>query len=179
MIIMMKVISTKLPVDQAKRFHEVAEAQGETRSSLLKRLILECLQSADEEDEPIPASIPHQGAVLTKDLYSEYPPQDPRQKQTKTLTSTSRLDNNLLGNESVDRFLNSASLSTSRQPVYHNTEPSRSATSREQSSDIGVIILLLLIVWGLCLTPVDTDGRAPKRLAQGIGAGIYRQRYHS
>lgn len=176
---MMKVISTKLQVEQVERFQKLAEAQGETKASQLKRLVLEYLQSADEVDEPIPTSRPHQAAVLAKGLNSQYLPHDPCQKQTKTLTSTSGLDSGLPSNAGADSPLNPAPLSTSRQPDFHNAEPGRSATSPEQSSGIGWLILLGLIVWGLCSTPVDTAGRTPKRLAQGIGAGICRQRYHS
>lgn len=175
---MMKVLSTKLPIDQAERFQELAEAQGETKASQLKRLVQEYLQSVDEVDELIPASRPLQAAVLAKGLHSEYLPHAPNQKQTRTLTSTSGLDSDLQIREDVNHPSNPAPLST-RQPDFHNAEPGRSATSPKQSSGIGWLILLGLIVWGRGSTSVDTAGRTPKRLAQGIGAGVCRQLYHS
>jgi hypothetical protein len=174
----MKVISTKLPVDQVERFQEVAEAQGETKASLLKRLVQEYLQKADRVDELVPAGRPNQVAVLDKG-HSEYPPRDPHQKQTKTLTSTFGLDSGLPGSAGVDRPFNPAPSSTGRQPVYHNTEAARSDNPPEQSSGIGWLIILVLIVWGLRSMPVDTTGRTRKRLAEGIGPGIYHQRYYS
>jgi hypothetical protein len=176
---MLKVLSTKLPVDQVERFQEVAEAQGETRSSQLKRLVTEFLQSADKVDELATADRPNQVAVLDKGLTSKHLRQDPHQKPTETLTSASGLDSSLPGNAGVDHSLNPEPLSTSRQPVYHNTQAARSDNPPEQSSGIGALICLglaLLILW---LTPVDTAARTPKRLAQGIGPGIYRQRYLS
>jgi hypothetical protein len=174
---MLKVLSTKLPTDQAERFQAVAKVQGESKSSLLKRLVQEYLQSADEAVELIPASRPHQVAVLDKGLTSKHLRQDPHQKPTETLRSNSGLDSGLPGNAGVDRPLNPAPLSTGRQPVYHNTEAARSDNPPEQSSGIGALICLglaLLILW---LTPVDTAGSTRKRLAQGIGPGIYRQLY--
>ena len=50
---MQRVLSTKLQLDQVDRFEQVAEAQGETKASLLKRIALEYLQSAGMVDEPI------------------------------------------------------------------------------------------------------------------------------
>jgi hypothetical protein len=176
---MMKVLSTKLKVDEIDHFAAMAERQGESKSGLLRRLVLDYLQSADEVDELIPASRPHQVAVLDKGLHSKRLPHDPYQKQTRTLTSTSGLDSSLPSNVDVDRPLSPSPLSTSRQPDYHNGEQSRSATPPEQSSDIGLLIFLGLLVLSLGSTSVDTAGRTPKRLAQGIGASICRQRYYS
>ena len=176
---MQRVLSTKLQLDQVDRFEQVAEAQGETKASLLKRIALEYLQSAGMVDEPIPTSRPHQTAVLAEGLHSEYLPHDPHQEQTKTLTSTYGLDGSLPSNVDVDRPLSPSPLSTSRQPVFHNAEPGRSATSPKQPSGIDWLIILGLLVLGLRSTSVDTAGRTPKRLAQGIGAGVCRQLYHS
>jgi hypothetical protein len=176
---MLKVLSTKLPVDQVERFQEVAEAQGETRSSQLKHLVTEFLQSADKVDELATAGRPNQVAVLDKGLTSKHLRQDPHQKPTETLTSASGLDSGLPSNAGVDRSLNPAPSSTGRQPVYHNTEAARSDNPPEQSSGIGWLIILVLIVWGLRSMPVDTTGRTRKRLAEGIGPGIYHQRYYS
>lgn len=175
---MKQVLSTKVSAAQAELFQESAEAQGESRASLLRHLVEEYLQSADKVDEQIPTSRPNQVAVLDKG-HSEYLPHDPHQEQTRSLTSTAGLDNGLLGNAGVDRPLNPTPPSTSGQPVYHNAKPGRSATPPEQSSDIGCLMFWSLVVLILWSTPVDTAPRARKRLAEGIGAGICRQRYHS
>ena len=115
---MLRVLSTKLRVDQVESFQKEAEAQGETKSGLLKRLVQEFLKSADRVEELIPVSIHHQVAVLDKG-HSEYSPHYPHQEQTKMLTSTSGPDSDI-SSTCVDRPLNAASLSTSRKPASHN-----------------------------------------------------------
>ncbi len=47
---MLKVLSTKLKVEEINRFAEIAEQQGETKSGRLKRLVLECLDNYSEAD---------------------------------------------------------------------------------------------------------------------------------
>jgi hypothetical protein len=177
---MQRVLSTKLQVDQVERFEQVAEAQGETKASLLKRIALEYLQSAGKADEPILTSRPRQATVLAKGLHSEYLPHDPNQKQTETLTTTSGVGSCLPSSVRVDRPLNPAPLRASGQPVYHNAEPRRPAISPKQSPSIGWLILLGIIsAWYLRSQSVDAVDRTPKRLAQGIGAGICRQLHQS
>jgi hypothetical protein len=173
---MMKVLSTKLPVDQVERFQEVAEAQGKTRASLLKRLVEECLQKVDEVDKPSPASMSRQAAALEKN-HGKHLSLDHCLKQTGMLTSTSGLDSSQPSIACVSRTLKSASLNKNGLSVYYNAEPSRPPTPSQPSSDISLLILVGLVVLIICSTPVDTTSRAPKRLAQGIGAGICRQRY--
>jgi len=169
---MLRVLSTKLRVDQVESFQKEAEAQGETKSGLLKRLVQEFLKSADRVEELIPVSIHHQVAVLDKG-HSEYSPHYPHQEQTKMLTSTSGPDSDI-SSTCVDHPLNAASLSTSRKPASHNAKQSRSANSPKQPSDIGWLIIMGLLVLGLMSTSAETTGRAPKRLAQGIGPGVCR-----
>jgi hypothetical protein len=171
-----QVLSTKVSASQAELFQESAEAQGESKASLLRRLVEEYLQSDEKVDELVPASRPNQVAVLDKGN-SVYLPNDTSQKQTRTLTSTSGLDSSLPDNSGVEHPLNPAPSSTGRQPVYHNTEAARSDNPPEQSSGIGWLIILVLFVWGLRSMPVDNTGRTRKRLAEGIGPGIYRQFY--
>lgn len=173
---MQRVLSTKLRVDQVDRFEQVAEAQGETKASLLKRMVLEYLQGAGKVDEPIPTSRPHQATVLAKGLHSEYPPHDPYQKQTEMLTSTPGVDSCLPSSARVDYHLNSAPLRTSGQPAYHNAESGKPITSPKQSSGIGWLWLILwgISVWYLRSQSVDVVDRPRRRLGQGIGLGVYR-----
>jgi len=172
---MQRVLSTKLHVDQVERFEQVAEAQGETKASLLKRMVLEYLESASEVDEPVSTSRPRQTTVLVKGMHSEYLPHDPYKKRTETLTTTSGVGSCSLNNECVDNTLNPTPLRTSRQPIYHNAELSRPATSPKQSSGAGWLILLgIICVWYLRSQSVDAVDRPRRRLSQGIGIDVYR-----
>jgi hypothetical protein len=171
---MLKVLSTKLEVEEIDRFAEIAEQQGESKSGLVRRLVLDYLDGGSKADRIAstgtsdPANSSNKGLLIHGEgLHSHQP-------QTKTQKCASAVDSGLQIHENVDRPLNPALLPINRQPVYHNTEPSRPATSPKQSSGIGWLILLVLLIWGLRSTSVDTVDHAPRRLAQGIGLGIYR-----
>ncbi len=178
---MSKVLSTKLKADEADRFEEMAEQQGESKSGLLRHLVLHHLDGGSKADRVAstgasnPANSSNKGLLIHGEgLHSEYLPPVHHQPQTKAQKRTSAVDIGLPIHEDVDRPLNPALLPISGQHVYHNIEPRRSATSPKQSSGIGWLILLGLLVWGLGSTSVDTVDHAPRRLAQGIGLGIYR-----
>jgi len=176
-----KVVSTKLTVDELDRFTAVAEKQGETKAGLLKHLVLDYLDGGSKAGRVAstgasnPANSSNKGWLIHGEgLNSEYLPPVHHQPQTKTQKRTSAVDIGLPIHEDVDRPLNPALLPISGHHVHHNVEPRRSATSPKQSSGIGWLILLGLVVWGLRSTSVDTVDHAPRRLAQGIGLGIYR-----
>ncbi len=178
---MPKVLSTKLKADEVDRFAEMAEQQGKTKAGLLKHLVLDYLDGGSKADRVAftgtsdPANSSNKGLLIHGEgLYSEYLPPVHHQPQTKTQKLTSVVDIGLPIHEDVDRPSNPALLPICRQPVYHNVEPRRSATSPKHSSGIRWLILLSLLVWGLRSTSVDTVDHAPRRLAQGIGLGIYR-----
>jgi hypothetical protein len=178
---MLKVLSTKLKVEEINRFAEIAEQQGETKSGLSRRLVLEYLDNYSEADRVTstgtssPANYSEKGLLIhSEGLHSGYLPPVHHQPQTKTQKCTSAVNSGLPIPEDVNRPLNPDLLPTSRQPVYHNAEPGRPATSPKQSSGIGLLILLCLLTCGLRSTSVDTVDHAPRRLAQGIGLGVYR-----
>ena len=152
---MSKVLSTKLRVGDIDWFTAMAKQQGESKSGLLRRLVLGYLDGGSKADRVAstdtsnPANSSNKGWLIHGEgLHSEYLPPVHHQPQTKTQKCTSAVDSGLSIHEDVDRPLNPALLSISRQPVYHNAEPGRSATSPKQSSGIGWLILLGLLVLG-------------------------------
>jgi len=170
---MSKVLSTKLKVEDVDRFTEVAEQQGESRSGLLRRLVLDYLDGGSKADRVAstgtsnPASSSKKGLLLHGEgLHSKCLSPVHCQPQTKMQKSTSAVDSGLPIHEDVDRPLNPALLSITRQPVYHNAELGRSATSPKQSSGIGWLILLGLLVLGLgsgSTTAVDCAAEPVRR----------------
>ena len=177
---MLKVLSTKLKVEEIDRFAEMAEQQGESMSGLLRRLVLDYLDGGSEADRVAstgtsnPASFSNRGLLIHDEgLNSEYLPPVHHQPQTETQKCTSVVDSGLPIHEDVDRPLNPALLSISRQPVYHNAELGRSATSPKQSSDIGWLILLGLLVLGLGSGSTTAVDRAAEPVRRRPLLGVY------
>ena len=177
---MLKVLSTKLTVDEIERFNTAAKQQGLSKAGLLKRLAQEYLDESNKVDRFSGVSEPNQNSSSKKDwlihgegLHSEYLPPVHHQPQTKTQKCTSAVDSGLSIHEDVDRPLNPALLSISRQPVYHNAEPGRSATSPKQSSGIGWLILLGLLVLGLGSGSTTAVDRAAVPVRRKPLLGVY------
>ena len=150
---MLKVLSTKLKLEDVERFAEMAEQQGESRSELLRRLVLDYLDGSSKAD---------------------------RVASTGTSNPTSSSKKGLLLHgeglpihEDVDRPLNPPLLPIGRQPVYHNAEPGRPATSPKQSSGIGWLILGGLLVGGLLLEPTTAVDRAAVPVRRKPLLGVY------
>ena len=170
---MLDVLSTKLKLEDIDRFAEVAEQQGKTKSGLLRHLVLGYLDGGSKADRGTstdtsdPANSSNKGLLIHGEgLPSEYLPPIHHQPQTKTQKCTSAVDSGLSIHEDVDRPLNPALLSISRQPAYHNAEPGRSATSPKQSSGIGWLIVGGLLVLGLgsgSTTAVDCAAEPVRR----------------
>jgi len=153
---MLKVLSTKLKAEEIDRFVEMAEQQGESKSGLVRRLVLDYLNGSSKADRVAstgasnPGNSSNKGLLIhCEGLNSEYLPPVHHQPQTKTQKSASVVDSGLPIHEDVDRPLNPPLLPIGRQPVYHNAEPGRPATSPKQSSDIGWLIPLGLLVLSL------------------------------
>jgi len=170
---MLKVLSTKLKLEDVDRFAEMAEQQGESKSGLVRRLVLDCLDGDSKADRVAststsnPASSSKKGLLLHGEgLHSEYLPPVHHQPQTKTQKCTSVVDSGLPIHEDVDRPLNPALLPISRQPVYHNAEPGRPATSPKRSSGNGWKICGGLVALGLVsgsTTAVDCAAEPVRR----------------
>ena len=170
---MLKVLSTKLEVKEMDRFAEMAEQQGESKSGLARRLLLDYMDGDSKADRVAstgtsnPANSSNKGLLLHGEgLRSEYLPPVHHQPQTKTQKCTSVVDSGLPIHEDVDRPLNPALLPISRQPVYHNAEPVRFATSPKRSSGNGWKICGGLVVLGLMLdstTAVDSAAEPVRR----------------
>ena len=132
---MLKVLSTKLKLEDVDRFAEMAEQQGESRSELLRHLVMDYLDGGSKADRVAstgtsnPASSSKKGLLLHGD--------------------------GLHIHEDVDRPLNPPLLPIGRQPVYHNAEPGRPVTSPKRSSGIG-----WLIFGGLLLESTTAVDRA-------------------
>ncbi len=170
---MQKVLSTKLKEEEMDRFAEMAKQQGESKSGLARHLLLDYLDDGSKAarvastDTSNPANSSNKGLLLHGEgLQSEYLPPVHHQPQTKMQECTSVVDSGLPIHEDVDHPLNPALLPTSRQPVYLNTEPGRSATSPKQSSGIGWLIVGGIFVWGLVsgsTTAVDCAAEPVRR----------------
>jgi len=170
---MLKVLSTKLKAEEIDRFVEMAEQQGESKSGLVRRLVLDYLNGSSKADRVASTGASNPGNSSNKGwlihgegLHSEYLPPVHHQPQTKMQKSTSAVDSGLPIHEDVDRPLNPPLLPIGRQPVYHNAEPGRPATSPKRSSDIGGLIVGGLFVWGLLLestTAVDYAAEPVRR----------------
>ncbi len=177
---MLKVLSTKLKAEEIDRFVEMAEQQGESKSGLVRRLVLDYLDGGSKADRVAstgtsnPANSSNKGLLIHGEgLNSEYLPPVHHQPQTKTQKCTSVVDSGLPIHEDVDRPLNPPLLPIGRQPVYHNVEPGRSATSPKQSSGIGWLILLGLIVLGLGSGSTTAVDRAAEPVRRKPLLGVY------
>ncbi len=122
----------------------MAEQQGESKSALLRRLVLDYLDGSSKADRVAstgtsnPADSSNKGwLTLGEGLNSEYLPPVHHQPQTKTQKCTSAVDSGLSIHEDVDRPLNPPLL-----PI------GRPATSPKRSSSIGWLVLLGLLVLG-------------------------------
>jgi len=170
---MSKVLSTKLKVEEMDRFAEMAKQQGESKSELVRRLVLDYLDDGSKADRVAstgtsnPANSLNKGLLIHGEgLNSEYLPPVHCQPQTKMQECTSVVDSGLSMREDVDHPLNPALLPISRQPVYHYAEPSRPATSPKQSSGKGLLILGGIVACGLMLeskTAVDCAAEPVRR----------------
>lgn len=177
---MLKVLSTKLKIEEIGRFAEMAEQQGESKSGLLRRLVLDHLDGGSKADRVAstgtsnPANSSDRGLLIHGEgLHSEYLPPVHHQPQTKTQKCTSVVYSGLPIHEDVDRPLNPTLSPIRKKPVYHNAELGKSTTPPKQSSGIGWLVLLGLFVWSLRSKSAYSVDHAPRRLAQGIGLGVH------
>ncbi len=177
---MSKVLSTKLKVEDVDRFTAMAERQGKSKSGLLRRLVLGYLDGGSKADRVAstdtsnPANSSNKGLLLHGEgLNSEYLPPVHHQPQTKPQKCTSVVDSGLPIHEDVDHPLDPALLSISRQPVYHNAEPGRSATSPKQSSGTGWLIVGGILVGVLLLESTTAVDRAAEPVRRKPIMGTY------
>jgi len=177
---MLKVLSTKLKVEEIDRFAEMAEQQDESMSGLLRRLVLDYLDGGSKAVRVAstgisnPTDSSNKGLLIHgEDLNSEYPLPVHHQRQAKMQKCTSVVDSGLPIHEDIDRPLNPALLPIRSQPVYHNSELGRPTTSSEQSSGSGWLILLGLIALGLGLGSTTTVDRAAVPVRRKPLLGVY------
>ncbi len=175
-----KVLSTKLTVEELDQFTAMAKQQGESKSGLLRCLVLDYLDGGNKADRVAstgtsnPANSSNKSLLIHGEgLNSGYLPPVHYQPQTKMQKSTSAVDSGLPIHGDVDRPLNPPLLPIGRQPVYHNAEPSRSATSPKQSSGIGWLILLGLLVLGLGSGSTTAVDRAAEPVHRKPLLGVY------
>ncbi len=171
---MLKVLSTKLKEEEMDRFAEMAEQLGESKAELVRRLVLDYVDGGSKADRVAstgtsnPANSTNKDWLIHgEDLHSEYLPPVHHQPQTKTQECTSVVDSGLPIHEDVDRSLNPALSPIGRQPVYHNAEPGRPATSPKRSSGIGgwLIVggMLVLSLGSGSTTAVDCAAEPVRR----------------
>ena len=175
---MSKVLSTKLNVDEIDHFAEIAERQGKSKSGLLKRLVLDYLNSDSKADRAAstdisnPANSSNKGLLIQGEGF-EYLPPVHHQPQTKIQKCTSVVDSGLPIHADVERPLNPALLPMGRQPVYHKAEPGRLATSPKRSSGIGWFIFGGLLVLGLGSGSKTAVDRAAEPVRRKPLMGVY------
>lgn len=175
---MSKVLSTKLKEEEMDRFAKMAEQQGESKSGMVRRLVLDCLDGGSKAnrvastDTSNPANSSNKGLLIHGEgLNSEYLPPVHHQPQTKTQKCTSVVDSGLPIHEDVDRPLKPPLLPISRH--YHNAEPGRPATSPKRSSGIGWLIFGGLLVLGLGSGSTTAVGGAAEPVRRKPLLGVY------
>lgn len=168
---MLKVLSTKLKVEEIKRFVEIAEQQSESKSGLLRRLVLEYLNNYSKADRVAstgtssPANSSEKGLLTEKTngddglVLSQNPSpvklslsegrrcQDlvslNHQEQAGSPTSASMGDNRL---PNVDHSSGSLSFDKESLPVYQNHSKGIPETSKHPSKG-WLLLLVLLVLW--------------------------------
>ena len=68
---MLKVVSTQLKVEGVDRFVEMAEQQGEARSELIRRLVLDCLKGGSKADSVASTGTSNPASFSKKGLLTE------------------------------------------------------------------------------------------------------------
>lgn len=177
---MLKVLSTKLELEEMGRFAEMAERQGESKSGLLRRLVLDHLDGGGKTDTPPstgtsnpPYSLKKDLLTHCEDLHNECLSPVYNQPETRIQKSTSVVDNGLPIREDVDHVWNLALLPAGREPVYRNAEPSKVVTSPKRSAGVGWLVIVGLIVWGLQLESTSAVDRADVPLRRKPLFGFY------
>jgi len=123
---MSKVLSTKLRVGDIDRFTAMAKQQGESKSGLLRRLVLDYLKSYGNGDKAAPCGTPHPDKSSERSL----PPE-----KTNNVENVNCHSNSLLSSE--DNVLD-----------YHINSKDRPESSLKHStSKHRVLLLVLLVLW--------------------------------
>ena len=199
---MLKVLSTKLKVEEIKRFAEMAERQSESKSALLRRLVLEYLNNYREADRVAstgtssPANSSEKGLLTEKTngddglvLSQNRSPvklslsegrrcQDlvslNHQGQAGSPTSASMGDNRL---PNVDHSSGSLPFDKESPPVYQKYYKGISETSRHASK--GWLLLLILVALWLnsrSSSTVDRESAFTTQLTHANEQGLYAHR---
>lgn len=199
---MLKVLSTKLKVEEIKHFAEIAEQQSESKSGLLRRLVLEYLNNYSEADRVAstgtssPANSSEKGLLTEKTngddglVLSQNPSpvkltlsegrrcQDlislNHQEQAGSPTSASMGDNRL---PNVDHSFGSLSFDKESLPVYQNHSKGIPETSKHASKG-WLLLLVLLALWlnSRSSSTVDRESALTTQLSHADEQGLYAHR---
>ena len=134
---MRKVLSTKLKLDELERFSVMAEQQGESKSGLLKRLVLNYLNTGGKANTTTPTERVN-------------PPTSPKNDLPLKITNT---DDSLPLRQSPS--------SNWGLPVYHVDSKDTPKASTRSSTDKGWLLLLFLLALWLKYRPSITVDREP------------------
>ncbi len=199
---MLNVLSTKLKVEEIRRFVEIAEQQSESKSGLLRRLVLEYLNNYSKADRVAstgtssPANSSEKGLLTEKTngddglVLSQNPSpvklslsegrrcQDlvslNHQEQAGSPTSASMGDNRL---PNVDHSFGSLSFDKESLPVYQNHSKGIPETSKHASKG-WLLLLVLLALWlnSRSSSTVDRESALTTQLPHADEQGLYAHR---
>jgi len=186
---MLKVLSTKLNVEEIDRFTAMAEQQGESKSGLLRRLVQDYLNSTDKADRgdytdtPYLAKSPrkglpperfhsHDGLHLGqspssfKPLSSQGAPSKSlvsinRQQQTGSPVPTSTGNVGVQKVEIVEQNSDSPSSSRDSLPVYQTrSKGSPEASPKSVKGELCLLLIFLVALWLNSKPSVTVDRRS-------------------
>ncbi len=185
---MQKVLSTKLNVGELDRFTAKAKQQGESKAGLLRRLVLDYLDSDGKVDRADSTGRPHPDAASKKDIVvdktnhshglclckspSPCKPLSCEALRGKGLVSIHRQGNTvsptpapvtigLPGIANVGQHSDSLPSSKKSLPVYHNESKKGrpEASSKSSTSNGWLLFLILLALWLKSQPSITTDPR--------------------
>lgn len=157
---MQKVLSTKLEVEVIKRFDERAQIEGESRSGLLKNLVLDYLEGSKADAPKV--------SVASVSTSSPLAGLADHVERSVTVKSVSTTANGLTPSNISGYLVNSVPSPPNRDSSHDNIQfPIKATISPQHSSNIGWYILggfavLVLIKSTTATTPsVVPGGRKP------------------
>ena len=159
---MRKVLSTKVTLDELERFAEMAERQGESKSGLLRRLVLDYLNSDSKADRAASIGTPHPAkSSSSQGVHSTGLLSVNRQQQTGSPVITSTENVSVQNVEIVDQNADSLASSRDSVPVYQARSKGRpEASPKPRPGGAWLPLLVILGLWLNSKRTVTVDGKS-------------------